>query len=814
MLIRTCFVALVSTLSLNVLAQAPHTTALTDPTLATSDLPGPAARGTLKGRILTADGQPAEFVTVRLNGTRLGTLTDAQGRFTLKAPAGTYALVVSIIGYQPQERSVTVASGETTQLDALQLAETAAQLDEITVKSGRERTYTEPLSALATRTNTPLRDVPQSVQIVNRQLMQDRQVQTVGEAVKSMVGVNAYSSSQYSDYVLRGFRSSPGNFAYNGIRGDFYQFDQGALTYNLERVEAIKGPASVLFSAGNPGGVINHVTKRAQAEARYEVEGTVGSFNQYRTMLDATGAVLANKKLLYRAIVGYENTGQLDRNQQIENIFVAPQLQYQFSPQTSLNYELNYSYDDRTMGFQRGVPALNVGDNQWQLDRFPRDFSMIDPRGYSRTRAISNQVLFSHAFADNLKLNVLLRSMHTKQRQFDVSPNDFSVGAVNDSISMSNNFWRPDYGSYQTTTYLNWDFGTGRVKHQTVFGIDGTLDGRTIQGYATLATQRVYLPNPDFSWATYDDSPAALQRAIDAGEYVAGWEERTTLVAAYFQDQITFSEKWKALVGGRIERHAYRNRYFDLLSRETTSTDTLSAFAFSPRAGLVFQPNRKVSIYASYTQGFQPQYGSNRGSGGPFPPEKSRQYEVGTKTEWLGGRLLGTVAAYYIQKYDVLAPDPTDPDGLRLLQIDNVVSKGIEASLQGQLTPRLNVIANYAYNEATTPGDAGFDFNAAGWFPNAPNHNANLWATYRFPLGLKLGAGFNHLSKRSTFVPGFEIPGYTTVDASLSYGRKGFNVNLGLFNLTDATYFHGVYGPANLWPGNPRSFRLTVNQVF
>lgn len=769
-------------------------------------------RGLLKGRVLSADGKAAELVSIRLKETALGTLTDGQGRFTLKAPAGEYVLLASIVGYQPQERLVRIESGVTTTLEPVQLLETSAQLSEIIVKSGAGQSYAEKVTALATRLATPLRDVPQSVQILNRQLLLDRNVQTVGEAVKMMVGVNAFSSGQYSDYTLRGFRSSPGNFAYNGIRGDFYQFDQGALTYNLERIEAIKGPASVLFSAGNPGGVINHVTKRAQAAPRYEAELTVGSFNQYRAMLDATGAVSPNKKLLYRAVLGYENTGQLDHNQKIQNVFFAPQLQYNFSEKTVLNYELNYSNDHRTMGFQRGVPALNVGETQWQLDRFPADFSMIDPRGFSKTRAVSNQLQFSHAFNEKLKINVLFRSMHTRQRQFDVSPGGFSEGAVRDSIPMSHGFWKPDYSAYQSTTYLNWDFNTGRVKHQTVFGLDLTSDGRTY-GYATLAEQRVYLPNPDFSWARYDDSPAAIQAAVDAGLYASGTTERTRLLAAYFQDQITISEKVKALVGGRIEQHRYRNRTFGLVNGETTGGDSLRAVAFSPRAGLVYQPSRTVSLYASYTQGFQPQYGSNRGGGGPFPPEKSRQYEVGTKTEWFGGKLLASVAVYYIQKYDVLSPDPTDADGLRLIQIGNVVSKGVEVSLQGQVTPRLSVIANYAYNEATTPGDAGFDYNNPGWFPNAPNHNANAWATYRLPLGLKVGLGFNHLSERSTFVPGFEIPSYTTVDASLGYERRGFRANLTLNNLSDTRYWYGVYGPANLWPGNPRSFRLTVGYV-
>ncbi|MBC8084506.1 MAG: TonB-dependent receptor [Hymenobacter sp.] len=770
-------------------------------------------KGTVSGSVRTAAGRPAEFVSVTLKGTNLGQVTDAKGRFTFKAPAGRHTLVASMVGYRSVEQPLTVTAGQTTTLEPLQLETSSEQLGEVTVRGvGQNRPYAEPVSALATRTATPLRDVPQSVQVLNKQVLQDRGVQTVGEAVKLMVGVNAFSSNQYSDYVLRGFRSSPGNFAYNGIRGDFYQFDQAALIYNLERIEAIKGPASVLFSAGNPGGVINHVTKRAQAAPRYEAEFTVGSFRQYRTMLDATGAVSKNKKLHYRTVVGYENTGQLDPRQKIQNVFLAPQLQYNFSDQTTLNYELNYSYDERTMGFQRGVPALRVGDNQWQLDRYPREFSMLDPRGYSRTRAVSNQLLFGHAFTPKLKLNILVRTMHTRQRQFDVSPGDFNVGAVSDSIALENRVWKPNYAAYQNTTYLSWEVATGAVRHQLVAGTDLTSDGRTYT-YATVASQRVSLLNQDFSWATYDDGPAGLA----ADEYASQVKERTTLLAGYVQDQVTLSEKWKALVGGRLERHFYRNRSQNPGTGELVSRDTLRAFVFSPRAGLVFQPIQQVSIYASYTRGFQPQYGSNRGGGGPFAPEKSRQYEVGTKTEWLGGRLIGTVAAYYIQKYDVLAPDPTDPDGLKLEQIDNVYSRGIEASVQGSLTPQLNLLANYAYNDTRTPGDAGFDYYGTGRFPNAPNHNANAWVKYQLTggalRGLHLGAGFNYLSQRSTYQPALTIPGYATVDASVGYQRGGLRANLTLNNLADARYYYGVYGPANLWPGNPRSFRLTLGYL-
>lgn len=785
-----------------------------------SDVPtDDKTKAIVQGSIQTADGQPAEFVTISIKDNRTATvryggLTNARGQFLLKVPAGSYTLVATVVGKENKELTVEAEAGQTIQLPVITLNESSKQLQEVIVSARRSGAYTEKVSELGTRMPARLRDIPQSVQVIGRQILLDRQVQTVGEAVKSMAGINAFSSSQYSDYVLRGFRSSPGNFAYNGIRGDFFQFDQAALTYNIERIEAVKGPASVLFSAGNPGGVINHVTKRAQVAPRYEVQATVGSFDQYRVMGDATGRVTGNQKLLYRFIVGYENTGQLDPRQKIRNVFLAPQLQYNFSDRTSLNYELNFADDRRTMGFQRGVPALSTGDGTWQLDRYPRDFSLIDPRAYSKTRSVSNQLIFTHAFTDKTKLTSLLRAYNARQEQFDVTPGNFNIGAVNDSLDFTNSYFgqKPMY-QYQLTTYLNTEFETGAIKHTLITGIDANSSGRTYE-YAGVASQRVSLRTLDFSWATYDRSRAALATAL----YQSGVTENTQLYGVYVQDQISLTDRWKVLLGGRFEIHRFRNRTTDLVTDTIVGRDTLRASRFIPRVGVVFQASQNTSVYASYTEGFQPQNSSNRAGGGPFAPEGSQQFEVGMKNDWLGGRLTTSAAVYYIKKTDVLTPDPSDPQGVRLIKTDAVYSKGVELSAQGNLNDNISLIANYAYNEARTPGDAGYDYIPAGWFPNAPNHNANAWATYKLTRGvlngLKVGAGFNHLSKRSTYVPGFEVPAYTTVDASLSYQQKGFTVNLGLFNLTDVRYYYGVYGPANLWPGNPRSFRLTVSQVF
>ena len=772
--------------------------------------------GTIKGIIKTSDGSPAQYVTIVLVGTSKGSIADSKGAYEIKnVEAGTYSLKTSFVGLESKELNIEVKTNETTIVPEIVIKEDAQTLEDVVVQTGRD--YTRASSENLNRLDIKSLENPQSVQVISQGLIRDRQIQTVGEAIKSMVGINAFSASQYSDYVMRGFRSSSGNFAYNGVRGDFYQFDQAALLYNIENIEAIKGPASVLYSAGNPGGVINHVTKKAQVAPRYELQYTYGSFNQHRTLADATGAITNDRKLLYRMIVGYENTGQLDQNLKIKNLFLAPQLQYNFSEKTSLNYEFNFAKDNRTMGFNRGTPALfNPTTNNWTLDRFSNYISLVDPNGIATRNTMSHQVTFKHSINEYIKFTTVYRGLTSKTFQADLSPGAWGVGATNDSIPLENRYWNENVYNHQLSSFLNIKFTQEKIlKNNLVVGIDANIGGRTAE-YAGFEERVVSVRNPEFGWGLYNQNN--INKSFSSATYQSGWNERTILLAGYFQNQMSFGDKIKLLLGGRFESHNYLTDYFDLVTKEETSRDSLNAVQFLPRAGLVYNPNKTTAIYYGYSQGFIPQWGSNTGSGGPFAPEKSRQHEVGIKKEWLQQRLITTVALYHIQKFDVLAQDPNDTSGIRLIQIANVYSKGVEFTAQGKITKGLDVILNYSYNEARTPGDSGYDGFPAGWFPNAPNHNLNLWAKYTVSSGILknigLGAGLNYLGKRTTYTPGFEIPEYSTVDAALSYKLKGMNWSANLYNLTNTKYWNGAYGPSNLWPGNPRSFRLNVGYVF
>jgi len=775
------------------------------------------AQQIIKGTIKTSDGSPAEFVNIGLLGTNKGTTVNSKGEYEIRnVEPGIYTLKASFVGLETKEQQVTVKANEITTVAEIILNENSQTLKYVVVQASKNYTK-EPTNAI-NRMDIKSIENPQSIQVINQELIKDKQIQSVGEAVKLMAGVNSFSSSQYGDYTMRGFRTSPGNFAYNGVRGDFYQFDQAALTYNIESIEAIKGPASVLFSAGNPGGVINHVTKKPTAAPRYELQYTFGSFNQHRLMADATGAITKNNKLLYRMIVGYENTGQLDKNLKIKNVFVAPQLQYNFNEKTSLNYEFNFANDNRTMGFQRGVPALfNPSNNNWTLDRYPNNASLIDPEGTAIRNTISNQLTFKHSFNDKVKWTTIYRGITSNTFQSDLTPRAWGIGATNDSIPLLNRSWIEDVYNHQLSSYLNINLGKDKfIKNNIVIGIDGNIGGRTYE-YADFEERMVAILNPQFGWGVYTEN--GVKNSYATSTYQSGAKDRTILLAGYVQDQIKFGKHFSVLLGGRLETHNYSVTYSDLVTKQESGRDSLTATQFLPRAGVVYNPTESSAIYYSYSQGFQPQWGSNSGAaGGPFPPEKSRQHEIGVKKEWLDQRLTTTIAFYHIQKYDVLAPDPTDTNGVRLKQISNVYSKGVEFTAQGKITRGLDVVFNYSYNEATTPGDYGYDGFPSGWFPQAPNTNINLWAKYTVTKGklknLGAGAGFNYLSKRSTYTPGFELPEFTTVDAAMNYKIKRMNVSANIYNITNTKFWNGAYGPSNLWPGNPRSFRLTVGYVF
>ncbi|WP_207531842.1 TonB-dependent receptor [Desertivirga arenae] len=765
-----------------------------------------AQTGDLSGKVFTADKKPAGNISLTIKNLK-STITNETGEFWIKGlKPGTYTISAKTIGGTAQG-SVTIEAGKASKIE-LTLDQNSTELTEVTVKS--YVSYRNESTNLATRTSTPLIEIPQSVQVITQQVIKDQQAFTINEVIRNVAGMNNFST--YQDYTMRGFRSNDGNFAYNGVRGALYQFDIPGQLYNVERIEAIKGPASSLFSTASPGGVVNIVTKQPLFTKKYEVQATYGTYNQYRLMADATGPL--SSKLAYRFIVGYENADALSKNQEISHLFIAPSLRYNFSERTNATLELNIYNDQRTIGYERGILALQRADGTYNLEALPIRWSRNNPNDNSHTKGISSQLRFSHKLNDQISFHFLGRAVNTTQEEEDYTSNFNSLVKEGENI-LKNRYWQffkqdPLY-AYQANAYAEVKLATGGIHHTIVGGLDLGSSGRTYY-YGAWGGPDLNIYSPNFS----NDFP--VDKSADNLNFGGETKEKTVLAGGYIQDQIDFGSRLKALIGLRLDTYDYTTSSTDDTAPGAITRDSSKADAFLPRLGLVYLPHPNVSIYGSYSEGFKPQYSNFSTAGGPFDPEKGVQYEVGVKAELLHGKLVPTLALYDLKKSNILIPDATDETGLRQTSAGEARSKGIEITVQGNVSEQLSVVTNYTYNETKNTNGGEFGGLQGEWYANAPQHTGNLWAKYSFIngaiKGLSINGGLQHVGERNTFTAGFKLPSYTIADAGLNYRVAGASFALNVYNLTDKRHYTGGYGRGIFWAGMPRSFRLTVGYRF
>lgn len=562
--------------------------------------------GTIKGSIVSFNQEPLIGVTVSLQNTSLGSTTDENGRFVINnITAGTYTLVASNIGYTAIKQSIMLTTGKTVNLD-LQLSENKQILEEVTV-IGQKTNYQQHNTSLATRTDVPLLEVPQSAQVITRQTIKDKQAFTLNEITPIMTGVKA--NNNMGGFNLRGFTGyypfDASFITFNGIRGNLYLWSQQPLLYNIESVEVLRGPASVLFSEGMPGGVINFTTKKPQADNRFEFNASYGSWNMARVAADATGAISKNKKLLYRAIVGYDRSNSFRDYQEVKNIFIAPSLTYLFSDKTNLNVEVNYAHATTVQQYDRGTFVKKLADGSYDFNFYPNNLTVQSPTDFGKTINTSTALTFNHQLKDNLSFSLVQRYIHNNLNWSD----HFVSGAIrNDSINRSYTTWDYKQFSWQSTAYVNYKANTGKIGHSLLAGIDYNNFGWSKNDYRNSPTTRISILNPN-----YNNDVPALDPAED---YYDDNKQRINLVGAYLQDQISLGDKLKMLLS--IRHDSYNLLQTPLSAKDDLQGDTSVATAWMPRAGIVYMPVKNMSFYGSYNKSFNPQLSNSGGAAGHF----------------------------------------------------------------------------------------------------------------------------------------------------------------------------------------------------
>jgi iron complex outermembrane recepter protein len=769
---------------------------------------GAQVGGTITGRV-TAEtgGLPVAGARVLVAGTSREVTTDSDGLFAFPGVgAGTHTIVITRDGFVPLSEPVTVIAGQTLTLDVrLPAAPTLTQ--ELTVV-GRISDYVDT-TAGAAKTSARLIDVPQAIVVLPARLIEDIGALDTKDLYKFISGV---TDSPYSSTVVRGFTQR--EVLVNGVKGNPYGSLDGDVNVsgfstsqfrltNLERVEVLKGPASVLYGSGEPGGIINYVTKKPREV--FDARATIGTggYDQALAEVEATGPVNSTRTALYRGAVYFEDRDSFRNNAATRNTHAVGAFTWRATSRTALGIE--YEHIDQTNDAHRlrGVPVNAAGDfladYEWTATE-PSDFTDLD--------ANVIQARWDQAFGARYRFDATVRYVAYDRRENYHEPR----GITNNGTLMQREFRDQLRTNDDWTVSLNLaaPVTTGATKHDLAVGADVVTQDHLFR-FGTTRQQNAGGPVPPLALA---NPVYGLTNAATYGPTAFSEDEaQTTRTGVYAQDLMTFGTRFNVLLGGRVDNYddTGRTGNLPLEGDQTVATG---------RAGVVFKPVPRVALYGNVANGFAraPILSQAPSANGPHEAETSRQVELGAKTEWLEGRVQLAGAFFHIVKKNVLRPDPAfGPTGNNInavLSTGEIRNRGLEIDLAGQLAPRWNLAFNYAYLDSSITADLNPALIGRP-MPNAAPHEVGLFTRVDLPLGAAVGGSVEYVDDREEPFAGFRAPAYTVVDVHyFQQITPRLKLLVRCENLFDRQYAASALFAARAgnMPGQPRtvSVALTV----
>lgn len=641
----------------------------------------------------------------------------------------------------------------------------------------------------ATKTHTPLLNVPQAVTVVTDKLVADQAVTSLNETFRYMPGVGTAQGEGNRDTpVMRGI-SSTGDFYVDGIRDDVQYFRD---VYNLERVEALKGPSAMIFGRGGSGGVINRVTRMADGMNHRSGTLQLGSNQRRRGTLDFGQGFGDTAGFRVNAVVEDSETFRDDTY--LKRYGVNPSLNFDLGNATRVVLAYERFHDDRTT--DRGVPSFQGRP----LETDPSTF-FGNPK-LSRTEADVDafDVILDHAFSEGLSLRNHLRWADYDKYYQNVFPS--AVDATGTKVTLA--AYRADTTRRNlfNQTDLVWETRSGAWRHTVLAGVElgrQVTDNFRQTGYFAPGTNVVPISSPNVDMAI-----DFRQSATDADNHGVA---RTS--AVYVQDQIEFSPQWQAIVGVRFD-----NFRVDLRNNRTGQSFRSDDNLLSPRAGLIYKPLENVSFYASLSKAFQPRAGDQLASlnatNASLKPESFRNREIGAKWD-VHKDLQATLAVYRLDRSNVAVTDPAD--STRMLLVDGQYTEGVELGLAGRITDRWQVMGGYARQSGeitTTQSSTAIEGNRLA---QLPRHSASLWNRYDFNDSFGAGLGVVHRGEIYANVDNkVALPAFTRVDAALYWTLSpSLQLQLNVENLGNTRYFASAHSNNNISPGAPRSAWVSLN---
>jgi len=736
---------------------------------------------------------------------------------------------LSLISSLATATAASVAFGQSTASSAERIsadiiadsAPVVTTLPEIVVNGGEmEHSYTTDVATSATRLPEPILDTPRSVEVVTPQVIKDRKITDPQEAVQNVSGVQRGGSRTGAGetYIIRGFQQQSlikDGFRAGELSGSaLFTFEGPTDMANIERIEVLKGPSSILYGRGEPGGSVNYITKQALFENRFSLEQNFGSYDFYRTELGANWEAVPGQ-LALRLDTAFETSNSFIDFVNGERFFIAPAFNWQISEDTALTFRGEYTNDDHSsstglpyvngqvvpgMPYNRyfGEPGVtNIQSEDWrgllQLEHHWNDGNLTTISLQAARKNADGMNFILYNFGGPLQ-DPVTGDITRSAEDFDFTNNYFTARV--------DHVWETTLYEGTETTLTDKDGKTVSTVRSSTFPevknqllLSAEFERQTTDGLRILSGQAPLNPT-DPHYTGFSPLPLLPGFPLQFTDKRHTEAESTSLL---IHDRISVGDTVYLTFGGRLESFRATSRYAYQSDTPFGSADNkLDVHTFDPSVGLVVKPTRNISLYASYaesTYSFK-NIDSTTASGDQLDPERARQYETGVKFELFGGKLFTTLSAFQIEKTDVATTDPNNP--FFVINAGKQRSRGLEFDLAGEPIPGWRVLANYAYLDATISSDP-LGINLGNRLPGVPINSGGFFTTYEIQGGALKGLGFGGGAYFSDRVKvdvanSGSLSGWAQADAVVYYRRDRFQVQFNVKNLFDSQFYYADSG--------------------
>jgi len=661
----------------------------------------------------------------------------------------------------------------------------------------------------AGKTDTSLLETPQVVNVVTRRQMDDQGIRTVAEALRYTPGVMAEPNGfdmRYDWNYIRGYNTYGTQWLDNmALPGEPSGYAAPSIpAYALERIEVIKGPASVLYGKSVPGGLLNQVTKKPREETRREVRVSTTQFGGAEVGADLTGKLTEDSQWLYRLVALERQANTQIDHERDRRTLVAPSLTWRPSAATNLTLQAHYQRDTPTMA-PRFYPTVGSLQSSPVIGKIPTSLYMGEPTQDEFNRTFESVgYSFEHHFSDTFTVRQNLRWARSQQDMFLVRVHPFNPYAadghtLNRLAAVSDD----DIRTFTVDTHAEWRLRSGDVSHTVLAGVDYLHSDLSLK-FGTGAAPSLDIWNPVYGQSV--TRPAA---------YSTSTRQNVAQIGLYLQDQIRWG-RTIATIGLRHDRSTV-----DSTNRLAGSTVNTDDSATTGRVGITYLFDNGIAPYAAYSTSYLPTLGTNRATQ-PFNPQKGRQVEAGVKYEPTGGWGFVSASLFRNDLKNGLTPDPANTGSQTFnVQTGEQRVQGVELEAKADLTRQVSMLAAYSYNDSEVVSSNNA-VSVGREMLRTPKHQASAWLDYRFTSlpGLRAGVGGRYLSDYqtdSTYLSALRIPSLFLWDLGASYdfsqvGMRGWKLQLAVANVADKVYVsHCINTGANCNYGARRTATATLS---